>query len=121
MDLVGGRASAPRLGADLELLPVSAAEGTGLDALRARLAEAVGAGEGREAVVVTSARHAELLRGAAEELLRADMAVELYGDAWEDRAACHLRESLRALGAVLGEGASDEALHQVFSRFCVGK
>ena len=119
-DLAGGGGAALS-GLDAEPLRVSATAGTGLDELRSRLAQAVGAGAAPEAVVVTSARHAEALRRAAAELREAEATVERHGSAWEDRAAFHLREALRGLGGILGEGASDEALHEIFSRFCVGK
>jgi tRNA modification GTPase len=100
---------------------VSARLGTGLEELRSRLAESLGAGGDREPLVVTSARHAQALRQAAEELTMAQDAVARHGSRWEDRAACNLREARRQLGLILGEGAPDETLHAVFSRFCVGK
>jgi tRNA modification GTPase len=118
-DLAGGHAAAPA-GLEAETLRVSATAGTGLDELKRRLGEALGTAA-PEAVVVTSARHAEALRRAAEELREAEATVDRHGAAWEDRAAFHLREALRRLGGILGEGASDEALHEIFSRFCVGK
>lgn len=98
---------------------VSAKSGAGLEALRAAIAGRLGGR--REGALSVNARHARALRDAARELSLAEAAVGELGRAWEDRAACHLRECLRALGSILGDGAPDEALHAVFSRFCVGK
>ena len=100
---------------------VSARFGTGLEELKRALAETLGAGGDREPVLVTSARHAQALRRAADEMTLAAEAAVTLGGRWEDRAACHLREALRQLGLILGEGAPDETLHAVFARFCVGK
>ena len=74
-----------------------------------------------EAALVTCLRHHEALRSSAEELGQARQAVADNPGRWEDRVAAHLRESLRRLGEITGEGASDEVLRGIFSRFCVGK
>ena len=104
-----------------QAIGVSAVKGTGLSELRRRIASKLGADGGLEPACVTSARHYEALRAAAAALEGAGQAVGALGSAWEDRAACHLREAVSKLGLILGEGAPDEALREVFSRFCMGK
>lgn len=100
-------------------LAVSAKTGEGLDGLARALAGAAvhdeDAGEG----LLLGARDRDALAAALSEL---DAAAEVARTAdWEDRAACHLREAHAKLGMILGEGAPDEVLKAVFTRFCVGK
>jgi tRNA modification GTPase len=103
-------------------VPVSARLGTGLDELRAALAAAVGGRPADDAsLVVTSARQAAELDAAAAEIAAAEAAVRRHPGRWEDLAACSLREALRRLGLLLGEGADADALGAIFARFCVGK
>ncbi|MDE2237674.1 MAG: tRNA uridine-5-carboxymethylaminomethyl(34) synthesis GTPase MnmE, partial [Elusimicrobia bacterium] len=99
---------------------VSALRGDGLEELRRTLGGLL-VGTQPPPVLITSARHAAALQKAASELEEALSAVEYHGARWEDRAACHLREADRALGLILGENAGEDALHAIFSRFCVGK
>lgn len=76
---------------------------------------------GRDPVLVTSLRHHQALLQAAAELGEARDAVRALPGRWEDRLAFHLRRTLQGLGEIVGEGAPDEVLEAVFSRFCVGK
>ncbi|MDE2492202.1 MAG: tRNA uridine-5-carboxymethylaminomethyl(34) synthesis GTPase MnmE, partial [Elusimicrobia bacterium] len=71
--------------------------------------------------LLVGARDREALSAALAELDAARAAAAAEPLAWEDRAAAHLREAHARLGAVLGDGAPDEVLRAVFSRFCVGK
>lgn len=66
--------------------------------------------------MLTSARHHEALVRAAAELEGAVADADA-----EDRLASRLRGCLRALDEITGKQAPDEALHAVFSKFCVGK
>ena len=103
-------------------LAVSARTGEGLDALARAVAAAAGAAvldEGEDLLVGERDRAA--IAAALAELDAARAAVAEHPGLWEDRAACHLREAHARLGLVLGEGAPDEVLRAVFSRFCVGK
>ncbi len=102
-------------------VPVSAATGAGLEELRRLIAGRLAPREDAGEACVTSARHHEALRRAGAELAAASETVTACGARWEDRAAFHLRQAARALGDILGEDASEQALHAVFSRFCVGK
>jgi tRNA modification GTPase len=103
-------------------VPVSALTGAGLDALvRAVSAagEAPGGDEGE--TLLLGARDRDAFAASLSELDAARAAVAAHPGRWEDRAAFHLREAHARLGQVLGEGAPDEVLRAVFSRFCVGK
>jgi tRNA modification GTPase len=104
---------------------VSAKDGSGIDMLRARFAEALGTtatttlGE----AVVLSERQRQAVRDASEAIQRA---VELSENATEtidcaDLLAFELREALDALGSVTGEVTTEDLLAQVFANFCIGK
>ncbi|MFI5350301.1 MAG: tRNA uridine-5-carboxymethylaminomethyl(34) synthesis GTPase MnmE, partial [Elusimicrobiota bacterium] len=71
--------------------------------------------------LLVGARDRDAFAAALAELDAARAAVAEYPGVWEDRAACHLREAHSLLGRVIGEGAPEEVLNAVFSRFCVGK
>jgi tRNA modification GTPase len=114
-DLAGGRAVPGGI-------PVSARTGAGLEALaRAVAAAASGAASDEGDALLVDAREAAALEEAAAEVAAARAEAAARPGAWEDRAAARLRRANAALGAVLGEGAPDEVLREVFSRFCVGK
>ncbi|HVC09268.1 MAG TPA: tRNA uridine-5-carboxymethylaminomethyl(34) synthesis GTPase MnmE [Elusimicrobiota bacterium] len=100
----------------------SALRQEGIADLARLIAQRLGAREAdAQQVTVTSLRHHEALAVAAQEIDRAQEAAKKWPDAWEDRAAFHLREALRTLGSVTGQDAPDEVLARIFSRFCVGK
>ena len=73
----------------------------------------------KESLVVTSARHGQLLDQAAEA---ADQALGLAqrGEALEI-VEIELRAAYDALGEILGETVGGDVLDQVFARFCIGK
>ncbi len=72
-----------------------------------------------EGPLVTSARHQESLRRAAEHisasLLTLQQGVPL------DFVSIDLRAAYDALGEVTGETASEDLLERIFSEFCIGK
>lgn len=88
-------------------------------ALRAKLVEMTTPDGLYPAVASTAARSGESLRQAAEALARAQ---ELHRRrAGEELVAAEVRLALEALGEVAGAVYTDDILHRVFSRFCVGK
>jgi tRNA modification GTPase len=102
---------------------VSAASGTGLAALLARVTEAVRAATGSvddDTPVVTRARHRSALERAREELAA-------FREAWSAGqlpapvAAVHVRDAALALDELIGAVDVDDVLARVFSTFCVGK
>lgn len=72
-----------------------------------------------ESLLVTSARHGQLLERAAESLDQA-LGLAERGEALEI-VELELRAAYDALGEILGETVGDDVLDQVFARFCLGK
>lgn len=101
-------------------LVVSAARGTGLDALRARLAALLSAvGVDDAEAVVQTARQERALQDAQAAVVAALVAVD--DDAPDEVTCSELRRAARALDAVLGRDIDVDVLDLVFSRFCIGK
>ncbi len=99
-----------------DAMQVSAREGIGLDALRARLAqEAGGPGEG---AFSARARHVDALSAAAGAI---DAARVALANDQPELAADDLRVAHDALGAITGRVLPDDLLGHIFSTFCIGK
>ena len=109
-------AAAPDHISGVAALAVSARDGTGLAALRQRLAEAAlhltGAGQGNQ---LTRPRHRAALTEAVALLAQAEQATlpELTAEA--------LRAALFTLGRLTGRIGVEEILDIVFRDFCIGK
>ena len=101
------------------VVPVSAARGDGLEALRVALAARLGAESRYDDVAITHPRHAEALERAREALRRAAKAAAAEEPG--EIVALELRESLAAIGEVTGQGVGEDLLDRIFSRFCIGK
>jgi tRNA modification GTPase len=93
----------------------------GLSCLEETIAELVLGGKilASESVLVTSTRHQEALRRAAEHLRAAISSLEQALPL--DFVSIDLRAAYDALGEVTGETASDNLLDRIFSEFCIGK
>ncbi len=105
----------------LESVAVSAREGTGLEALVARLAEGVRsrtAAMDDESGIVASLRQLEAL-----DSLRAALAAarEALGAAPLEAALVDLRVALEAASGLIGVDVGDAVLDRIFSTFCLGK
>ncbi len=98
----------------------SASLGTGLDALRAVVVDALGGGaRAGIAMSVSNPRHSDALRRAREALERAsERGAE---GAPGEIVAIELREGLAAIGEVTGQGIDPDLLDKIFGRFCIGK
>jgi tRNA modification GTPase len=103
------------------LVSTSTLTGEGLSELEETLAELVLAGKmlHSASVLVTSVRHQEALRRAAEHLRASQTPLE-HGLPL-DFVAIDLRAAYDALGEVTGETASDDLLDRIFHEFCIGK
>ncbi|TMQ70287.1 MAG: tRNA uridine-5-carboxymethylaminomethyl(34) synthesis GTPase MnmE [Candidatus Eisenbacteria bacterium] len=107
------------LGSDVPVVPVSAARGAGLPALRAALSDRLGARAGEPDLPVTNPRHAEALTRARQALGRARAAANAAEPG--EIVALELRDALQTFGEVTGRAVGEDLLDRIFSRFCVGK
>jgi tRNA modification GTPase len=100
----------------IEVVPVSALTGAGLDALRSVLAaSAARIAGGADAALLTRPRHRAALTEAVAWLAEAEAAPlpELTSEA--------LRAALRAIGRLTGRIGVEDVLDVVFADFCIGK
>lgn len=104
--------------ADAHLM--SAKDGRGVEELKALLRSTVDTATlNRSDVLVTNMRHYEALHRALEALGDVERALRhgLSGDLLSE----DLRRVLHHLGEITGEVTSDDILHNIFSKFCIGK
>jgi len=98
---------------------VSAKNGANLDALRDRLdAIAFGDTTPTAAALALNARHVEAVTDARSALRRA---LETLDTSGPELVALELRESLDALGRILGAVTPDDVIGRIFATFCIGK
>lgn len=120
--IVGNKCDLPRVADCREaMVEVSALVGTGIDALRARIMEAVGMGGelAQEAGFITSLRHEQLLRESVEALERAHDAVSFHIP--HEMLLLDLYAALSPIDAITGATTADDILNRIFSTFCIGK
>jgi tRNA modification GTPase len=104
----------------LEWLEISALHDTGLQELRNAIHKKLMGKRGKKAgLLITSIRQKESLEQAAQAITRA-INSHNQGNA-EEFIAFELREALLYLGEITGETCPEEVLHEIFSRFCIGK
>jgi tRNA modification GTPase len=118
---VADRAEAKTVFPGAGTVDISAKERWGLAQLEALIVSTAlgGPGGSSEGIVVQRLRHKVCLDRAAGSLRRALNAIA-EGFSCE-YVASDLRESLNALGEVVGETTSEEILNHIFSEFCIGK
>ncbi len=115
IDLVPETLTAP-----YRTFPISAKEGTGLDALTSALAKAAQTDLAQAPdVMLTNVRHYNALGHVEQALLH--VAKGLADHLPADLVVIDLRDALHHLGAITGQVTSDEVLGTIFSRFCIGK
>ena len=99
---------------------MSATTGDGVERLRAALVEAAAGEPLRDVPAITNVRHVELLtqraRGARSRARRPPRA-----GTPEEFVLADLNEARRRLEEVTGARTSDDVLHEIFERFCIGK
>lgn len=70
-------------------------------------------------VLVTNIRHRT---GLARTLEAVDRAIGSHKEeSPKEFTAFDLREAINLLGEITGEAWTDDILHEIFSRFCIGK
>ncbi len=119
--VVANKSDLPRALAHEDALYVSALRGEGIDDLRQRIGEAIGAGGeiAQESGFITSLRHEQLLRESVESLERARSAVS--AGIPQEMLLLDLYSALRPVDAITGATTADDILNRIFSTFCIGK
>lgn len=105
---------------DVEAINVSARTGEGLLALHsAILARLNSASADNGSLLITNARHYDLLCSAKREL---GSARECFRDRHsEELVLAPLHNALRFLGQITGETTTEDILSEIFATFCIGK
>ncbi|MBM4309339.1 MAG: tRNA uridine-5-carboxymethylaminomethyl(34) synthesis GTPase MnmE [Deltaproteobacteria bacterium] len=103
------------------IVTVSAADHSGFDVLRARLARLVTSDSTPAVgdVIITSLRHTQALTCTLSALGRAREAVQSSRPF--ELVSADVQDALHCLGDITGETTSADILDAIFSRFCIGK
>ena len=102
------------------LVSVSAKSEAGLDTLRTAILQPFANGNVHsEGLLITNARHHDLLVRAIEAIASAEHLLEQRAS--EELILVGLHGALRYLGEITGETTTEEILGQIFSTFCIGK
>ena len=104
-----------------EIVEAAIASGIGLSDVEDKVENLVYGGDVRpgESLLVTNARHEDLLRRSRTFVSDAVSGVEMMEPL--DIIEIDINESYTLLGEILGETVSDDIINEVFSRFCLGK
>ena len=106
--------------AKVQIIPISAKNGAGLEILRTHLASTQrDLLADSDTTLVTNQRHAQALSDARASLLR--VRDGLAAGIPTDLAAQDIREAIYHLGSIVGEISTDEVLGNIFRNFCIGK
>lgn len=99
---------------------VSARDNEGLEELREAILEPfVSASNSEGGLLITDARHYDLLCRAQAELESSSRAID--AGASEELVLVGLHNALRFLGEITGETTAEDVLSRIFSTFCIGK
>jgi tRNA modification GTPase len=121
MDMAEALIEKVRKGTGAEVIGISALSGRGLDELKLRMGELVrDLDKLHEAsVLVTSLRHYEALRNAADALQNARELIDRQSET--ELISFELRSALDYVGEITGKVVNEEILNTVFAQFCIGK
>jgi len=118
-DLPPADAGAHLSGADARV-EISATTGAGIDRLIEEIAATLNASEPlRDQPQITNTRHIVLLERGRAAIDRAIRALE--AEVPEEFPLLDLQEAAHALQEITGKRTSDDLLHHIFARFCIGK
>ena len=100
---------------------ISAREGRGIDELKGELTQIMETSGANEAdLIVSNARHHQLLREAFDALQRMRSGFDMGLST--DLLTLDLRHAITSIGEITGrEITSDDTLHYIFAHFCIGK
>lgn len=105
---------------DKKPVRISAKKETGLDSLKNRIVETVsGDRRGHGTDVITNIRHVHALERALSSL--DSFISEVSGKTSPEFLAIELRDSLDAVGDIIGITTPEDILNRIFSSFCIGK
>ena len=103
-----------------EIIPISAAQKTGIDTLKATLIKKINAGEiSSESNIVTNIRHYNALLQTKTSLDNVINGLDTFISG--DFLAMDIRQALYYLGEITGEITTEDLLDNIFSKFCIGK
>lgn len=106
--------------ADDTLIYISAKNGIGIKELKERLTEGLDlSAVYRGDTIVSSQRHYQALTQASESLQATLSAIK--GGTSADLLSEELRQVMHHIGTITGEISSEDILHNIFSKFCIGK
>ena len=104
----------------LEPLELSVTTGSGIATLIDAIATTLSASEPlRDQPQITNTRHIVLLERARASL--GDATIALENEVPEEFPLLDLQEAAHALQEITGQRTSDDLLHHIFARFCIGK
>ena len=102
------------------MLRISAKQRLYIDELKKLLMDTVNIGRVSSGeTIVTNARHYEALNKAADSLSEIDNGLQMGIPS--DLIAIDIRKVLFHLGEITGQINADDLLHNIFSKFCIGK
>jgi len=108
------------LGSDVRAQRVSAANGTGIEAMLAAIAGPAFATEHlRDGPTVTNARHVSVLDNALASLANARGILDDGGT--EELVLAEMTDARSYLEEITGQRTPDDVLREIFEKFCVGK
>jgi tRNA modification GTPase len=103
-----------------EAINVSARTGEGLSTLRSAILSSLSSnGNEADSLLITNARHYDLLRSAQRELEAARESLQQRHS--EELVLVPLHNALRFLGQITGETTTEDILSEIFATFCIGK
>ena len=102
------------------IVKISALKGTGLDELKDKILEAVLHGKpANSSGIVTNIRHVNALERALKSIN--SFIKEIDKKTSPEFLSVELRESLDAIGEIIGMTTPENILNRIFSNFCIGK
>ena len=102
------------------VVSVSAKTEVGLESLRAAILRPFAKGDTQsDGLLITNARHHDLLVGAIDAISSSAQLLEQRAS--EEIVLVGLHNALRCLDQITGETTTEEILGQIFSTFCIGK
>lgn len=110
-----------KLSTSMKPIFISAREGRGIDELKGELTQIMETSGANEAdLIVSNARHHQLLREAFDALRRMRSGFDMGLST--DLLTLDLRHAISSIGEITGrEITSDDTLHYIFAHFCIGK